>query len=201
MGEARAWIKRKLADMPDDWAGTVRWLLSSVRGYRGQLTLLSVLRTAAVLLGVASAAVNRTVIDAATAHSGGVWLAIALFVAVQAGSSGVSMGLSWLSTVLGERLSNGVRERLYRHVLGARWDSLSAYHSEQLLARLTSDVTSISSGLTGTAVSLLAMAVQAVAAFALLLHYDASLAVFVVVLTPVAVLTSTLVSIRLRILQ
>ena len=201
MGEARAWIKRKLADMPDDWAGTVRWLLSSVRGYRGQLTLLSVLRTAAVLLGVASAAVNRTVIDAATAHSGGVWLAIVIFVAVQAGSSGVSMGLSWLSTVLGERLSNGVRERLYRHVLGARWDSLSAYHSEQLLARLTSDVTSISSGLTGTAVSLLAMAVQAVAAFALLLHYDASLAVFVVVLTPVAVLTSTLVSIRLRILQ
>ena len=201
MGEARAWIKRKLADMPDDWVGTVRWLLSSVRGYRGQLTLLSVLRTSSVLLGVASAAVNRTVIDAATAHFG---RRVARHRALRRRPGGLERGLhglSWLSTVLGERLSNGVRERLYRHVLGARWDSLSAYHSEQLLARLTSDVTSISSGLTGTAVSLLAMAVQAVAAFALLLHYDASLAVFVVVLTPVAVLTSTLVSVRLRILQ
>ena len=201
MGEGRAWLQRKLADLPDDWAGTLRWLLSSLGGFRGRLTLLSVLRTAAVLLGVASAAVNRAVIDAATARSGGIWLAIAVFVAVQAGSSGVSMGLSWLSTVLGERLSNGMRERLYRHVLGVRWGSLSAYHSEQLLSRLTSDVSSISSGLTGTAVSLLAMAVQAVAAFALLLHYDAALAVFVVVLTPVAVLTSALVSVRLRMLQ
>lgn len=201
MGEASAWVRAKLESMPDDWAGTVRWLLSSVRDYRGRLALLSLLRTASVLLGVASAAVNRSVIDAATERSGAVWLAIAIFVVVQAAASGVSMGLSWLSTVLGERLANGVREGLYRHVLSARWDRLSSYHSEQLLSRLTSDVSSISSGLTGTAVSLLAMAVQAAAAFALLLHYDATLAVFVAVLTPVAVLTSALVSIRLRVLQ
>lgn len=201
MSEASAWVRAKLESMPDDWAGTVRWLLSSVRNYRGRLALLSLLRTASVLLGVASAAVNRSVIDAATERSGAVWLAIVIFVVVQAAASGVSMGLSWLSTVLGERLANGVREGLYRHVLSARWERISAYHSEQLLSRFTSDVSSISSGLTGTAVSLLAMAVQAAAAFALLLHYDATLAVFVAVLTPVAVLTSALVSIRLRVLQ
>lgn len=201
MSEMGEWVRRRLAEMPDDWAGTIGWLLSSVRGCRGRLALLSALRTGSVLLGVASAAVNRSVIDAATARSGGVWAAILVFVLVQAGASLVSMGLSWLSAVLGERLSNTMREGLYRRALGARWDALSRLHSEQLLTRLTSDVASISSGLTGTAVSLLAMAVQAVAAFALLLHYDAALAAFVIVLTPVAVLTSALVSVRLRILQ
>ncbi len=201
MSELRSWLSRKLSEMPDDWAGTVRWLFSSLGRDRGRLVLLSALRTAAVLLGVASAAVNRGVIDAAVARSASIWLMLALFVAVQAAAQGVSLGLSWLSTVLGERLSNHLRERLYRTVLGARWDRLSGYHSEQLLSRLTSDVGSITSGLTGTAVSLLAMAVQAVAAFALLFHYDASLAVFVVIVTPVAVVTSALVSIRLRILQ
>lgn len=201
MSETGDWVRKKLSDLPDDWAGTIRWLLSSVGGSRGGLVLLSALRTSSVLLGVASAAVNRVVIDAATARSGGVWLAILVFVAVQAGASGVSMGLSWLSTTLGERLSNDVRSRLYRSVLASRWSSLGGYHSEQLLSRLTSDVSSISSGLTGTAVSLLAMGVQALAALALLLRYDASLAVFVLVVTPVAVLVSAALSVRLRILQ
>lgn len=170
-------------------------------GQSWRLTVLSVLRTVSVLLGVAAAAVNRSVIDAATSVSSSVWLAITLFVLVQILANGVSMGLNWFSTVLGERLSNNIREHLYRIVLGARWSRLSGYHSEQLLTRLTSDISSIASGLTGTAVSLLAVTVQAVAAFALLLHYDSTLALFVVILTPVAMLTSAVVSVRLRILQ
>ena len=72
---------------------------------------------------------------------------------------------------------------------------------EQLLSRLTSDVSGIASGLTGTAVSLLAMVVQAVAAYWLLWRYDATLAVFIAVLMPVALLASVLVSLRLRVLQ
>lgn len=201
MRELKSWLGAKLSQLPDDWVGASRWLLGLLDGYRVRLAVLSGLRTLAVLLGVASAAVNRAVIDAAVARGAGVGLAIGLFVVVQVAMSGVSIGLSWFSTMLGERLSNHMRSELYRSLLGARWDMLGAHHSEQLLARLTSDVSSISSGLTGTAVSLLAMAVQAVAAFALLIRYDASLALFVAVLTPVAVLTSAVLSIRLRMLQ
>ncbi|HJG30355.1 MAG TPA: ABC transporter ATP-binding protein/permease [Collinsella ihuae] len=201
MSELKGWLDQKLGQLPDDWIGAARWLLGMLGGYRARLGLLSALRTLTVLLGVASAAVNRGVIDAAVSHADGIWLAIGLFIVVQVSTSAVSIGLSWFSTMLGERLSNHLREELYRRLLGGRWDALTGHHSEQLLSRLTSDVSSISSGLTGTAVSLLAMVVQAVAAFALLIHYDASLALFVAVLTPVAVLTSAVLSIRLRMLQ
>lgn len=201
MGELIAWVRRKAAELPTDWAGSVGWLYRQLGNDRLRLVGLSSLRTAAVLVGVASAAVNRNVLDAAVTASAGIGAALALVVGVQALSVVLSMGLSWVSTMLGERIANNLRVKLYGRLLGARWQDFSLHHSEQLLTRLTSDVAGIASGLTGTAVSLLAMVVQAVAAFALLWHYDATLAVFVAVLTPVALAASALVSMRLRVIQ
>lgn len=201
MGELREWLRRKVSELPDDWAGSLAWLYGLLGPNRARLAGLSVLRCAAVLVGVATAAVNRHVLDAAVAASAGLAEAIVLVVLVQATGVALSMALSWCATNLGERMANDLRASLYERLLGARWEDFSRHHSEQLLSRLTSDVSGIASGLTGTAVSLLAMVVQAVAAYWLLWRYDATLAVFIAVLMPVALLASVLVSLRLRVLQ
>ena len=201
MGELREWVTRKVSELPEDWLGSLRWLGALLADSRPRLALLSFLRCAAVLVGVASAAVNRHVLDAAVARSADLAEAIALVVLVQGASVAVSMVLSWIATVLAERMSNGLRLSVYERLLGARWEDFSRHHSEQLLSRLTSDVSNITNGLTGTAVSLLAMVVQAVAAYWLLWRYDVVLAVFIAVLVPVALLASVLVSLRLRVLQ
>ena len=201
MGELREWVVRKTSELPEDWLGSLRWLGGLLGGNRSRLALLSLLRCAAVLVGVASAAVNRHVLDAATARSAGLAEAIALVVLVQGTSVAISMALSWVATTLAERMANDLRLSIYDRLLGARWEDFSRHHSEQLLSRLTSDVSNITGGLTGTAVSLLAMVVQAVAAYWLLWRYDVVLAVFIAVLMPVALLASVLVSLRLRVLQ
>ena len=201
MGELREWIVRKVSELPEDWIGSLRWLGGLLGSNRPRLAMLSLLRCAAVLVGVASAAVNRHVLDAAVARSAGLAEAISLVVLVQGASVAISMALSWLATTLGERMANDLRLSVYDRLLGARWEDFSRHHSEQLLSRLTSDVSNITGGLTGTAVSLLAMVVQAVAAYWLLWRYDVVLAVFIAVLMPVALLASVLVSLRLRVLQ
>ena len=201
MGELREWIVRKASELPEDWVGSLGWLSGLLGGNRPRLAMLSLLRCAAVLVGVASAAVNRHVLDAAVARSAGLAEAIALVVLVQGTSVAISMALSWVATTLGERMANDLRLSVYDRLLGARWEDFSRHHSEQLLSRLTSDVSNITNGLTGTAVSLLAMVVQAVAAYWLLWRYDVVLAVFIAVLMPVALLASVLVSLRLRVLQ
>lgn len=201
MGELREWAVRKLSELLEDWLGSLRWLYDLLGTNRVRLLGLSALRTASVLVGVASAAVNRHVLDAAVAASAGLAQAIALVVLVQGVSVALSMGLSWVATTLGERMANDLRTGVYERLLGARWEDFSRHHSEQLLSRLTSDVSGIASGLTGTAVSLLALVVQAVAAYWLLWRYDVTLAVFIAVLMPVALLASVLVSLKLQALQ
>ena len=201
MGELRDWLVRKVSELPEDWLGSLRWLGGLLGGNKLRLAMLSLLRCAAVLVGVASAAVNRHVLDAAVARSAGLPEAIVLVVLVQGASVVVSMALSWIATTLAERMANDLRLSVYQRLLGARWEDFSRHHSEQLLSRLTSDVSNITGGLTGTAVSLLAMVVQAVAAYWLLWRYDVVLAVFIAVLMPVALLASVLVSLRLRVLQ
>ena len=201
MGELRDWVVRKVSELPEDWLGSLRWLGGLLGGNKPRLAMLSLLRCTAVLVGVASAAVNRHVLDAAVARSAGLPEAIVLVVLVQGASVVVSMALSWIATTLAERMANDLRLSVYQRLLGARWEDFSRHHSEQLLSRLTSDVSNITGGLTGTAVSLLAMMVQAVAAYWLLWRYDVVLAVFIAVLMPVALLASVLVSLRLRVLQ
>ena len=201
MGELREWIVRKVSELPEDWIGSLGWLGGLLGSNRPRLAMLSLWRCAAVLVGVASAAVNRHVLDAAVARSAGLAEATALVVLAQGTSVAISMALSWVATTLGERMANDLRLSVYDRLLGARWEDFSRHHSEQLLSRLTSDVSNITGGLTGTAVSLLAMVVQAVAAYWLLWRYDVVLAVFIAVLMPVALLASVLVSLRLRVLQ
>lgn len=201
MGELREWVVRKVSELPEDWIGSLRWLGELLGDNRPRLALLSLLRCASVLIGLASAAVNRHVLDTAVARSAGLAEAIALAVLVQGASVAVSMALSWIAATLAERMANDLRLSVYSRLLGARWEDFSRHHSEQLLSRLTSDVSNITGGLTGTAVSLLAMVVQAVAAYWLLWSYDVVLAVFIAALMPVALLASVLVSLRLRVLQ
>ena len=63
MGELREWLRRKVSELPDDWAGSLAWLYGLLGPNRVRLAGLSVLRCAAVLVGVATAAVNRHVLD------------------------------------------------------------------------------------------------------------------------------------------
>ena len=69
---------------------------------------------------------------------------------------------------------------------------LSAYHSGDLLTRLTSDVDNIVNSLISTLPGIIALGVQLVAAFATLLYYEPRLAFMAFILGPFTVIFSRL---------
>lgn len=182
------------------WQRSVAWLWQQTKPCRAGLVFLMLLRIAAALLGVGSAAVNKLVLDHA---SGGLSLAwsLVLMVVLQL----VSIGLSAITSVQlsqrNEELANRVRHQVYQSVLGAQWQPLQAYHSEELLSRLTSDVGVVSNGVVSLFSSLLALVTQVVAAFFLLYHYEPTLAVFAIVIGPLAAAASLFFGWKLKQLQ
>lgn len=155
----------------------------------------------AALAGVAAAAAGRAVLDAATGSGAGLVRAVVPFASVYLASFLLSLALVSLSGMLGERLANHLRLRLYRRLLRSRWQDLAGTHSEQNVSRLTSDVDAVATGTCAVAANLTAALVQAVGSFFLLASYDVGLAACMAAVTPAAVAASLLVGIRLKRVQ
>lgn len=176
------------------------WLFRQAGPYRLRILMVMLLRCAATLVGVSMAVVNKHVVDRAS-QSLGMAGSIALLIGMNVLSLGLSTGINMFVNVLTEKYSFHMRSAIYGQLMRSHWDKLQKYHSEDLLTRLTSDVNNITNGIVTIFGSLIALIVQLVSAFLLLIHYDWTLAVFVIFLAPIAAISSVVFGVKLKELQ
>lgn len=171
------------------------WLVSFVKPWLPLILLVSVANGFMSVIGVGVAAVNKRVVDAATAmeprFDGKIF---ALLVAVMLFNLIFSNGMNVFKTLLNERYGYGAKEQFYGRIMNAKWQMLSRLHSGDLMTRLTGDIDTVASGLFAVIPSAFYIVFQLVTAFLVLYHYDAMLAVVVLVFAPVGLLISVLMS-------
>lgn len=106
----------------------------------------------------------------------------------------MSMGSDIVASLVGvrtsEAMANSMRQRIFDQLTETEWLSLSKYHSGDLITRLTSDISTVTGVVISTIPSMIALAVQFVAAFFTLMHYEPKLAIMAFILGPLAVLIS-----------
>ena len=85
--------------------------------------------------------------------------------------------------------------------MNSRWNLIKKYHSGDILTRLTTDINNVSDGMFSIASFVISLIVQLVSAFLLLLHYDASLAIFAIILGPLTAFISVLFGVKLKKIQ
>lgn len=156
------------------------------------LILYTIILGSGSLLGVASALVMRMLIDTATEVArasvtlSAVYLPAFLMILVALVTITLSAVSSVFAVSLTERYSINIRQNLFGHTGRAQWLPLSAYHSGDLLTRMTSDVGAISNGIIHTIPGMFSLIVRFVASFVVLLSFDPSLAIFALILGPVS---------------
>lgn len=141
------------------------------------------------LLGVASALVMRSLIDTATEAAAlkDVFRPALLMIAVVLTTIVSSSISSVIAVSLTERFSMNLRQSLFNHTCRAQWLPLSAYHSGDLLTRMTSDVSAITNNVVNTIPGMISLIVRFLASFAVLMVFDPSLAIFALVLGPLSI--------------
>lgn len=177
-----------------------RWIACQSKPYAGRLAALMAIKTAVVLFGVFSAAVNKLIIDRASVSLGLSW-SVALLIGLNVLSLIAGIALNVLTTLWTEKFSYRIRTSVYDSILRTKWDVLQRYHSEEFLSRMTSDINAVTNGIVNISIYLVSLVIQIVSAFLLLYHYDRSLAVFAIVLGPIAAVVSLLFGFRLKKLQ
>lgn len=169
----------------------VGWMVKLTRSYLKAFVIIFVFNIILSLCGVGMVIASKELIDAAI---GGFWKNAIL--------SGVILGgiillqvclkaaVSMLSVRTSQTMSNHLREKLYLHLSSVYWRDFTKYHSGDIVTRLTNDIGIIVEGMVEDLPEIVSLAIGLCASFITLFIFDPFLALFALLLVPVAILIS-----------
>ena len=179
-----------------------KWVLGYTKPYVPRLLLILIFDILATLLSVGMAIIGKELIDRAIdGELSQLWKIIALYVLVIFGSAVLSLVSGLFSTVVYEKFGFGIRKKVYRRILDTTWLDISKYHTGDLMTRLTSDVSAVADGISTTIPTVLRLLIELIVTFFTLAYYDLKLALFALLVAPVAMLSSMILGNKLKYLQ
>ena len=187
------WSKR------DDAKQYLKWCLGYSKPYFPQLMLLMIFDLAATLMSVGMAIIGKEMIDRASdGNLSDLWIIIAIYVVVILGSQFLGIVSSLFSAIVYEKFGFGIRKKVYRRILDTCWIDVSRYHTGDLMTRLTSDVGAVSDGISTTIPTIIRLFVELLVTFCTLAYYDLRLALFALLVAPIALFASVVLGRKLK---
>lgn len=177
----------------------IRWLWKNSDGARRQAvanTLIGIADVACQMLWVLAC---KHAIDIATGVAEGSLMRTGIIIGSLMLLEILSRGTSrWIHAVVGNRVRNRMRLRIFARLLRGEWSGLQKHHTGDLTNRLEGDVNSITSLITETLPATLVVAIQLAASFVLLFFMSPALAVSIIIILPVCMLVSRFYVRRMR---
>ena len=178
------------------------WIKPELRPFLPGLAVILLINALGALMGVATAIASKNMVDYAVAGQLNLaGIAAGIFAGLIIMNLFMRVGESLLSVRIGESFSNVMRQRFFKRLLETEWLPLSAYHSGDLLTRLTSDVNNITGCIVNVIPGIVALGVQLVASFLTLMYYEPKLAILAFILGPSTVILSRIWGRKLKYLQ
>ena len=182
-------------EMIDDW----RWIFSYSKRYKKIIVLYTIMGIAGSTLGLVSAVVSKYMIDIVVGRkTEQLWLLALLMIS--------SMLLSLLFTCLVSRIStriyvyvnNDIQADIFDKIMDSDWQSLSAYANGDLLNRFSEDVSTVANNAVSWIPTLIIDLYSFLASFAVILYYDATMALIALISAPVLLFASRFIMRRMR---
>lgn len=105
---------------------------------------------------------------------------------------------TWVSAVLGVKTQNQMQQHFFQRLIKGKWHGIEKYHSGDVLNRLFGDVNDIVNLMTDVLPTAIIVVVQFVASFIYLYLMDRTLAIIVIISTPIFILLSRIYFRRMR---
>ena len=169
----------------------VAWLWRNSKGARGQAVANSFIGFTDVLCQMLWVLACKHAIDIATGVEEGSLTVTGTIIASLMLTEIISRSVSrWIHAVVGIKVRNRMRLRIFSRLLRADWMRLQKHHTGDLTNRLEGDVSSITALITESIPATLVVMVQLVASFFLLFSMSPMLAVSIIIILPVCLVVS-----------
>lgn len=167
-----------------------KWLASYTKPYLPLIIVVLLINLVISLSSTGMAIVSKNIIDKASGNEKSIAGLLVAYVIISLAMIGVEMVGQLISLVLNENYSFGIRKQVYEKIVRSYWMDVKRYHSGDLQTRLTSDAGNIADGVIGTLPTIIKLCIDLIVAFVTLFFYEPRLAIFALVMGPVAALIS-----------
>jgi ATP-binding cassette subfamily B protein len=172
---------------------TGRRALALFAPYRGRLTLIALAILVTSALGVVTPFLTQRVFDDALFVPGGprielLAVLVGSMIGIAAVSAVIGIGQTYLTTVLGNRVMQSLRDRLFSHLQRMHLGFFTSTRTGSIQSRLDNDVGGVQSVVTDTASSILGNVVTVIASVIAMVALSWQLSLVAFVLLPVFLL-------------
>jgi len=177
----------------------IEQLLTTSRGFRNQIILSGMMGVIHVCVTLMFVWVSKQLVDIAIGSSkGNLSLFIILMAACMLAQILLSAAENRLDDLNSVKMSNKIRHQLFLQLMSSRWTGKERYHTGDLLNRLETDTKTITDTLCRAVPATFVTIFQLITAFAFLLVLDFRLAWLLVLIMPIALVTSKSYMKRIR---
>lgn len=164
---------------------TTKWLIKQTKTFIPSLILIIFIGIISALLDVLTAIASKNMIDLAIAkEKNSVIIALVIFCVAVLTQVCIRAFYSSKLVHISENYSKKIRLSLYSNIVKSNWSDFTKYHSDDILTRLTSDISIVTSGIIEVIPNIIVLGIQLILSFFALFYYDRVLAVLAIILGP-----------------
>lgn len=159
--------------------------------YWGKIVLFILLGLVSTALGIYSGLVSKELINMVTMGPAGgrrlreILPTGILFAGVAVGQIFLRAFSSRINAKVNLAVNRDIKGDVFHRFLLTNWESISSYHSGDLLNRINSDAGTVASSILGWIPTLITSLVQFLASLSIILHYDPAMALIVLITLPI----------------
>ncbi|MCD7717016.1 MAG: ABC transporter ATP-binding protein/permease [Lachnospiraceae bacterium] len=174
-----------------DFIAQTKWIYSYARRYWLPMVFYTALGLTGTVVSLLSSLVSRDLVDIITGHETGLVVqTFCMMIGLNIGNTIVSMISNYASEWISMKVDAEIKSEIFEKILVTDWESLTNYHTGDLLTRWSSDASQISSGVLSFIPNAIIYAFRFISAFAMVIYYDWTFAVFAFMGMPVSLLLS-----------
>ena len=176
-----------------------KWIAKYIYKYKWGVVFYIFLGILGTILGLISSVFSKNLIDAVTGHdSENIGVIIATIIGMGLGSIILEAVTGRISAKINIKVGNEIRADIYDKIINTDWESMSSFHSGDLLTRLTGDATTVADSVLGWIPNLITKLVQFICIFAVIMYYDPTMAVLSLLRAPITILVSKSLMLKMR---
>ncbi len=180
----------KAGRLQEMWKQTL-WIYSYGRRYWIAMVFYTLLGMVGTVIALLASWISKDLVDIITGHqTGQVVKTFCMMIGLNIGTTFLNQISDYASSYISMKVDTEIKSDIFEKILVTDWESLTNYHTGDLLTRWGSDASAISAGVLNFIPNAIIYLFRFVSAFAMVVSHDASFAVFAFLGMPVSMILS-----------
>ncbi len=167
------------------------WIYQYAKRYKVAMLFYTLLGIVGTIISLGSSIISKELIDIITGHKTGLIIHIfIIMIGMNVFTSITNLFSNYASSWISMKVNSEIKADVFSKILITDWESLTNYHTGDLMTRWSSDVSNISSGVLNFLPNLFIFTFRFIGAFAVVIYYDWTFAIFAFIGMPVSLILS-----------